>query len=169
MIELQEEQYHDVTKPRRTKRSAKCTRTRSIGSFQKRSRERIRIVANPQMSFRIHGVSLAAFEHEKDDRIRVIGSLVRPVKNHPRRDAIVPEVETNHPRNPFSAKDQKNDSCFFRNVECFELCMIAPDPVFIRPEVLARRPRLLYLWDMLDFDRTHKTVDKGEIRCTDRP
>ena len=113
MTEVQQEQYHDVTKPRRTKRSAKCTRTRSIGSFQKRSRERIRIVANPQMSFRIHGVSLAAFGQEKDDRIRVIGSLVRQVKNHPRRDALVPEVETNHPRNPFSAKDQKNDSCFF--------------------------------------------------------
>ena len=39
----------------------------------------------PQIDFRIQGISHAAVEREEDDRIRLIGRLVHQVKNHSKK------------------------------------------------------------------------------------
>ena len=47
---------------------------------------------------------------------RMIRRLVHQVNNHPNKDTLIADLQSNHPCNPYSEE----------SVECFELCEISP-------------------------------------------
>ena len=54
------------------------------------------------------------------------GGLVYEVKNHPNKDALIADLQSNHPYNPFSEESQQMLHTMW-NVKCFELCEISPN------------------------------------------
>ena len=87
----------------------------------------------PKMDTSIQGILHAEVEQYEDDRIRLIRRLVHQVKTHPNKDALIADLQSNHPYSPFSEEAKQ----MIRNlgiVECFVLCEISP------------RDHLLYLW-----------------------
>ena len=112
-----------------------------------------------EIDFRTQSIPHAAVEQDVDDRIRLIRRLAHQNKNHPNKDALIAGLQSNRSYNPFS-EESKQMLQNVVNVECFELCEISSkNPVFILPEVVGRRHRLLHLWDLLDSHRIHKTAD----------
>ena len=77
----------------------------------------------PKIDIRIQGLPHAAVEQDEDDRIPLIGSLVRPVKNHPNEDGLIAHRQNNRTYNAFSEEPKKMIHNM-GNVECFELCEI---------------------------------------------
>ena len=63
-------------------------------------------IMEPKIDFRIQGISHAAVEQEEDDRIRLIGRLVHQVKNNPNKVALIADLQSNHPYNPFSEESK---------------------------------------------------------------
>ena len=66
-----------------------------------------------------------AVEPEQDDRMRLIGSLVHQVKNHPNKNALIADLQSNHPYDPFSEGSKEIIHDLGNVVECFELCEIS--------------------------------------------
>ena len=83
----------------------------------------------PKIDFRIQGIPHAAVEPE-DDRIRVIRRLVRQVKNNRNKDASIADLQNNCTHNRFSEESEKIIHNM-ENVECFELCEIAPSDLTV--------------------------------------
>ena len=77
-----------------------------------------------QIDFRIPGIPHAAVEQE-DDRIREIRRQVRQVKSHPKKDALISDLQNHCTNNPLSEESKKIGRNMV-NVECFELCEISP-------------------------------------------
>ena len=78
----------------------------------------------PKIGFRIHGISHAEVEQEENNRTRLIRRLVRQVLHHPNKDALIADLQSNHPYNPFS-EESKQMIHHEENVECFELCEVS--------------------------------------------
>ena len=98
-----------------------------------------------------------AVEQEEDDRIRFVRRLVHQVKNHPNKDALITKLENNRTYNSIGEESKKMIN--MGNVECFELCKISSKiQGSVLLKVLNRRHRLLYLWNMFDSQRIHKTA-----------
>ena len=62
---------------------------------------------------------------KKTDEPRLIRSLVYQVKNHPNKYALIADLPSNRPYNPFS-EESKQMVHTLGNVECFELWEISP-------------------------------------------
>ena len=77
-----------------------------------------------KIDFRIQGIPHAAVEQEEDDGIRLIRRLVHQVKNHPNKDALIADLQSNRTYNPFS-KESRQMLHTMGNVECSELCEIS--------------------------------------------
>ena len=75
-----------------------------------------------KIDFRIQGASHAAVEEEEDNRTRLIKSLVHQVKNHPNKDALTADLQSNRSYILFS-EESKQMIHTLGNVECFELHM----------------------------------------------
>ena len=82
-------------------------------------------MVEPEIDFRIQGISYAAVEREEDDRIRLIRRLVYQVKNHPNKDALTADWQSERASYPFS-EESKQMIHNLGNVDCFELSEISP-------------------------------------------
>ena len=99
----------------------------------------------------------------EDDRIRVIRRLVRQVKNHPNKDALIADLRNNRTYDPFS-EDSKKMIHNMGNMECFELCEISP--TFQCSSSSKYWTEGIVYCTMLNIPQT---ADWGEIRPTEHP
>ena len=61
-----------------------------------------------KVDYRIQGIPHAAVKQEDDAQRQLISRLVYQIKNHPNKDALIADLQQNHPYNPIlSAKSQK--------------------------------------------------------------
>ena len=80
----------------------------------------------PKIDVRIQGLSHAAVEQDEDSRTRLIEIQVHQVKNHPNKDALIAELQSNRPFiNPLK-EESKQMILTPGNVYCFDLCEICP-------------------------------------------
>ena len=49
----------------------------------------------PNIDLRVHGLPHAAVEQEEDDRIRLFRRFVHQVQNHPNKDALIADLQSN--------------------------------------------------------------------------
>ena len=74
----------------------------------------------PQIDFRIQGISHATVEREEDNRTQLIGRLAQHVMYHPNKDALIADLQCNRPYHLLSEESKKMTH------EFFELCEIFP-------------------------------------------
>ena len=77
-----------------------------------------------KVGYRIQCIPHAAVEQEDDARKELISKLVHQIKNHPNKDALIADLQQDHPYNPFSEKSEEmiHD---LGNVENLEMCEIS--------------------------------------------
>ena len=62
-------------------------------------------------------------EQEEHNRTQLIGRQVRQLMHHPNTDALIADLHSSHPFNPFS-EELKQINHTIRNVKCFELSVL---------------------------------------------
>ena len=55
-----------------------------------------------KVDYRIQGIHHAAVKQDDDARRQLISRLVYQIRNHPNKDALIADMQQDHPYNPFS-------------------------------------------------------------------